>query len=77
MTIKKITEKNIRENRTKKSIYYYVKQEITILRRLHSKYIKDFHDVIENKNYFYGILIKTIVFCKNKRFNNISSLETF
>ena len=53
MTIKKITEKNIRENRTKKSIYYYVKQEITILRRLHSKYIKDFHDIIDNKNDIY------------------------
>ena len=48
----KITEKNARANRTKK-IYDYVKEEISILRRLHSKYIIEFYDVIESKNDIY------------------------
>ena len=41
----KITEKNSRANRNKK-IYDYVKDEIKILRRLHSKYIIEFYDII-------------------------------
>ena len=48
----KITEKNARANRNKK-LYDYVKEEVTILRRLHSKYIIEFYDIIESKNDIY------------------------
>jgi hypothetical protein len=48
----KITEKNARANRNKK-LYDYVKEEVTILRRLHSKYIIEFYDIIESKKDIY------------------------
>ena len=48
----KITEKNARANRNKK-LYVFVKEEVIILRRLHSKYIIEFYDIIESKKDIY------------------------
>ena len=42
----KVTEKNVRANKLKKK-YDYVKEEVTILKRLHSQYIVQIYEIIE------------------------------
>ena len=69
----KITEKNSRANRNKK-IYDYVKDEIKILRRLHSKYIIEFYDIIESKK---DIYIFMEYMKNNSLYNKIKDLTGF
>ncbi len=69
----KITEKNSRANRHKK-IYDYVKDEIKILRRLHSKYIIEFYDIIESKK---DIYIFMEYMKNNSLYNKIKDLTGF
>ena len=51
----KVTEKNTRANKFKKK-YDYVKEEVTILKRLHSKYIVQVYEIIETKKEIYIIM---------------------
>ena len=51
----KITSKNLKANPFKK-IYDYVKEEVLILKRIHSKYIVTTYEVIESKNKIYIIM---------------------
>ncbi len=69
----KITEKNARANRNKK-LYDYVKEEVTILRRLHSKYIIEFYDIIESKK---DIYIFMEYMKNNSLLNKINDLTGF
>ena len=51
----KITDKNLKANPFK-LIYDYVKEEVSILKRIHSKYIVTIHEIIESKNKIYIIM---------------------
>ena len=69
----KITEKNARANKTKK-VYDYVKEEVKILKRLHSKYIVEVYEIIESKN---DIFIFMEYMNNNSLLNSIKSLSGF
>ena len=69
----KITEKNARANKTKK-IYDYVKEEVKILKRLHSKYIVEVYEIIESKN---DIYIFMEYMNNNSLLNSIKTLSGF
>ena len=51
----KVTSKNLKANPSKK-IYDYVKEEVSILKRIHSKYIVTTYEVIESRNKIYIIM---------------------
>ena len=51
----KVTDKNLKANPFK-HIYDYVKEEVSILKRIHSKYIVTTYEVIESKNRIYIIM---------------------
>ena len=51
----KITSKNLKANPSKK-IYDYVKEEVSILKRIHSQYIVTTYEVIESRNKIYIIM---------------------
>ena len=51
----KVTPKNIKANPFK-NIYDYVKEEVSILKRIHSKYIVTTYEVIESRNKIYIIM---------------------
>ena len=51
----KVTPKNLKANPSKK-IYDYVKEEVSILKRIHSKYIVTTYEVIESRNKIYIIM---------------------
>ena len=51
----KVTPKNLKANPSKK-IYDYVKDEVSILKRIHSKYIVTTYEVIESRNKIYIIM---------------------
>ena len=51
----KVTSKNIKANPSKK-IYDYVKEEVSILKRIHSQYIVTTYEVIESRNKIYIIM---------------------
>jgi serine/threonine protein kinase len=69
----KITEKNARANKIKK-IYDYVKEEVKILKRLHSKYIVEVYEIIESKN---DIYIFMEYMTNNSLLNSIKTLSGF
>ena len=69
----KITEKNARANKTKK-VYDYVKEEVKILKRLHSKYIVEVYEIIESKN---DIYIFMEYMNNNSLLNSIKTLSGF
>lgn len=69
----KVTEKNTRANKLKKK-YDYVKEEVMILKRIHSQYIVQVYEVIETKKDIYIIM----EYMKNNSlFNAIKSLTGF
>ena len=51
----KVTPKNLKAN-PYKNIYDYVKEEVSILKRIHSKYIVTTYEVIESRNKIYIIM---------------------
>ena len=51
----KVTSKSLKANPSKK-IYDYVKEEVSILKRIHSKYIVTTYEVIESRNKIYIIM---------------------
>ena len=51
----KVTSKNLKANPSKK-IYDYVKEEVSILKRIHSQYIVTTYEVIESRNKIYIIM---------------------
>ena len=51
----KVTPKNLKANPFK-NIYDYVKEEVSILKRIHSKYIVTTYEVIESRNKIYIIM---------------------
>ena len=51
----KVTDKNLKANPFK-HIYDYVKEEVSILKRIHSKYIVTTYEVIESKSRIYIIM---------------------
>ena len=51
----KVTWKNLKANPSKK-IYDYVKEEVSILKRIHSQYIVTTYEVIESRNKIYIIM---------------------
>ena len=51
----KVTPKNLKANPSKK-IYDYVKNEVSILKRIHSRYIVTTYEVIESRNKIYIIM---------------------
>ena len=51
----KVTSKNLKANPSKK-IYDYVKEEVSILKRIHSQYIVTTYEVIESRNKLYIIM---------------------
>ena len=51
----KVTDKNVKANPFK-HVYDYVKEEVSILKRIHSKYIVTTYEVIESKNRIYIIM---------------------
>ncbi len=51
----KVTDKNIKANPFK-HVYDYVKEEVSILKRIHSKYIVTTYEVIESKNRIYIVM---------------------
>ena len=51
----KVTDKNLKANPFK-LIYDYVKEEVSILKRIHSKYIVTTYEVIESRNRIYIIM---------------------
>ena len=51
----KITDKNLKANPFK-HIYEYVKEEVSILKRIHSKYIVTTYEVIESKSRIYIVM---------------------
>ena len=69
----KVTEKNVRANKLKKK-YDYVKEEVTILKRLHSQYIVQIYEIIEtNKEVF--IIMEYMK--NNSLFNTIKTINGF
>lgn len=69
----KITEKNTRANKFKKK-YDYVKEEVTILKRLHSKYIVQVYEIIETRK---EIFIIMEYMKNNSLFSTIQDLNGF
>lgn len=69
----KVTEKNTRANKLKKK-YDYVKEEVTILKRIHSKYIVEVYDILETKT---EIMIVMEYMKNNSLFNAINDLTGF
>ena len=51
----KVTDKNIKANPFK-HVYDYVKEEVSILKRIHSKYIVTTYEVIESKKRIYIVM---------------------
>lgn len=69
----KVTAKNTRANKFKKK-YDYVKEEVTILKRIHSQYVVQVYEIIETKK---DIFIIMEYMKNNSLFNIIKSLTGF